>query len=142
MVTPVTFKKSAQITEETCREAGMSMADLLGRVGGKWTIFVIIMLSEGPKRFSELKRDIEGISQKVLTSTLRDLEKDGFVTRKVTPSIPPRVDYALTDLGRDLQGPLMALSNWAVINRSRVQSAREAFEARQAEEPRKISYFR
>jgi DNA-binding HxlR family transcriptional regulator len=141
MVTPVTLRKPEH-SEEACMAAGMSTAELLGRIGGKWTIFVIVMLSEGPQRFSELKRRIEGVSQKVLTSTLRDLERDGFITRKVTPSIPPRVDYALTELGQDLCAPLMALSSWAVVNRGRVEAARESFEARQAEEPRKIAYFR
>lgn len=123
-----------------CTEDSMSVVELLSRIGGKWTIFVIVGLSHGPMRFSDIKRSIEGISQKVLTATLRDLEKDGLIERTVTPSIPPRVDYALTDLGRDLCGPLMALSNWAVLNRARVEAARARFEAAKPAEPRRIGY--
>lgn len=100
--------------------------DLLARIAGKWTVLIVIRLSDGPMRFSELKRGIAGISQKMLTSTLRDLEQDGFVARVVTPTIPPRVDYALTELGRDLLGPLHILGTWAIANRHRVEAARMA----------------
>ena len=103
-----------------CRPVG----EILNQIGGKWTVLIINKLSDGPLRFSEIKRTIGGISQKVLTATLRDLEMDGFVTRTVTPSIPPRVDYELTDLGRDLQGPLHLLGKWAVDNRPKVLAAR------------------
>ena len=88
-----------------CRPVG----EILNQIGGKWTVLIINLLSNGPMRFSAIKRMIGGISQKVLTATLRDLEMDGFVTRTVTPSIPPRVDYELTELGRDLQKPLEVL---------------------------------
>ena len=88
--------------DHDCRPVG----EILHQIGGKWTVLIINTLSDGPMRFSELKRMVGGISQKVLTSTLRELEMDGFITRTVTPSIPPRVDYELTDLGRDLQRPL------------------------------------
>lgn len=106
--------------EHDCRPVG----EILAQIGGKWTVLIINLLSNGPKRFSEIKRLIGGISQKVLTATLRELEMDGFVTRTVTPSIPPRVDYELTALGRDLQGPLDALGKWALDNRPRVLEAR------------------
>lgn len=102
---------------------------LLTRIGGKWTVLIVTRLSGGPMRFSELKRDISDISQKMLTSTLRDLEEDGFVRRAVTPSIPPRVDYELTDLGRDLLVPLDILGTWAVKNKQRVEAARERYRA-------------
>ena len=109
-----------------CRPVG----EILHQIGGKWTVLIINKLSDGPLRFGEIKREIGGISQKVLTATLRDLEMDGFVTRTVTPSIPPRVDYELTDLGRDLQGPLKLLGRWAVDNRPKVIAARQRnFEA-------------
>ena len=98
--------------------------EVLSRVSGKWTVLIVNRLSGGPMRFSELKRDIGEISQKMLTSTLRDLEYDGFVQRKVTPTIPPRVDYELTELGLDLLEPLDALGRWAVANRERVEAAR------------------
>jgi DNA-binding HxlR family transcriptional regulator len=103
-----------------CRPVG----EILHQIGGKWTVLIINKLSDGPLRFGEIKREIGGISQKVLTATLRDLEMDGFVTRTVTPSIPPRVDYELTELGRDLQGPLQALGAWALDNRPKVIAAR------------------
>lgn len=103
------------------------VSEILARIGGKWTVLVINTLRDGPLRFSELKRRIGGISQKVLTATLRDLEMDGLVTRTVTATIPPRVDYELTPLGRDLQVPLRAISDWALANREQVLAARERF---------------
>lgn len=110
------------------------MLELLARIAGKWTIYVFRSLSQGPKRFSDLKREIEGISQKVLTATLRDLEEDGLVTRTVTPSIPPRVDYELTDMGRELRTPLATIGDWAHANRDRVLAARERYAARERTE--------
>lgn len=112
----------AQIAND-CRPA----KEILAQIGGKWTVLIITRLGGGAMRFGELKRDIGAISQKVLTATLRDLEKDGFVSRTVTPSIPPRVDYELTDLGRDLLVPLQAIGNWATQNRQRVLDARARF---------------
>jgi DNA-binding HxlR family transcriptional regulator len=106
--------------EHDCRPVG----EILGQIGGKWTVLIINRLGRGPMRFSEIKRQIGGISQKVLTETLRELEMDGFVTRTVTPSIPPRVDYELTELGQDLRGPLDVLGKWAVDNRPQVLEAR------------------
>jgi DNA-binding HxlR family transcriptional regulator len=117
------MKLSVEIQDHDCRPVG----EILHQIGGKWTVLVINKLSDGPMRFSEIKRTVGGISQKVLTSTLRELEMDGFVTRTVTPSIPPRVDYELTDLGRDLQRPLQALGQWAVDNRGRVLEARRQY---------------
>ena len=99
------MKPSIHPMDHDCRPVG----EILHQIGGKWTVLIINTLSDGPMRFSELKRMVGGISQKVLTSTLRELEMDGFITRTVTPSIPPRVDYELTDLGRDLQRPLKVL---------------------------------
>jgi DNA-binding HxlR family transcriptional regulator len=111
----------------------MRVSEVLARVGDKWSILVIGTLGGGPRRFSELKRSIEGISQRMLTLTLRGLERDGFVTRTVTPSIPPRVDYELTDLGRSLLDPVRALGEWAVVNRTTVDAARQSFDAGLAE---------
>src|SRR5271167_3623231 len=85
-----------------------AVASVLARVGDKWSVFVIMMLGDGPKRFNELKRMIGGISQRMLTLTLRGLERDGLVTRTVFPTIPPRVDYELTELGRGLVNPASA----------------------------------
>ena len=103
------------------------ISEILRQIGGKWTVLIISQLGSGPLRFGEIKRVIGGISQKVLTATLRDLEMDGFVTRTVTPSIPPRVDYELTDLGRDLLVPVQALGAWAIANRPKVLEARRQY---------------
>ena len=119
-----------------CQRALVPVHDVLAQISGKWTILVFRVLSGGPKRFSEIKRQIDGVSQKMLTATLRDLEKDGFVTRTVTPSIPPRVDYELTAMGRELQEPLRVIGNWAHLNRERVVDARERFAEREAEQKR------
>jgi DNA-binding HxlR family transcriptional regulator len=105
------------------------VSEILSRVGDKWTVLVVGLLGSGPMRFSELRRAIDGISQKMLTTTLRTLERDGFCTRTVFPSVPPRVDYELTELGRDLLVPVKALGEWAVANRERVDSARRRFDA-------------
>lgn len=105
-----------------------AVADILSRIGDKWTVFVVATLSDGPMRFTEVKRTINGISQRMLTLTLRGLERDGFVTRTVTPSIPPRVDYELTELGRTLIVPLQAIGEWARTHRQQVEDARSAFD--------------
>jgi DNA-binding HxlR family transcriptional regulator len=110
---------------EECR----AVSEVLGRVGDKWSMLVVVMLGDGPQRFNELRRSIGGISQRMLTLTLRALERDGLVTRTVFPTIPPRVDYALTELGRSLLIPVGALSTWALENRSKIQEARQRFDA-------------
>jgi DNA-binding HxlR family transcriptional regulator len=109
---------------EPCRR----ISALLARVGDKWTLLVVRELREGPRRFSEVRRALGSISQKMLTTTLRALERDGFVTRKVFPTVPPRVDYELTSLGRDLLIPVSALSEWALKNAERVEKAQVAFD--------------
>lgn len=101
---------------------------MLARVGDKWSVLVIYMLSRGSMRFSELKRSIGSISQKVLTTTLRGLERDGSITRKITPSVPPRVDYDLTDFGREVLVPVTALAMWAISRRGHVEAARALFD--------------
>ena len=112
-----------------------TVRELLARIGGKWTVIIITRLARGPMRFSDLKRDVGGISQKVLTQTLRELERDGLVRRTVTPTIPPRVDYGLTELGVDLLCPLDALGAWAVENRHRVEAARAAHAGTSGSDP-------
>ena len=103
---------------------------MLARVGDKWSVFVIMMLFDGPKRFNELKRMVAGISQRMLTLTLRGLERDGLVTRTVFPTIPPRVDYELTDLGRGLWQPVEALGQWARDHQTAIEDARVRFDRR------------
>jgi DNA-binding HxlR family transcriptional regulator len=108
------------------------VSTVLARVGDKWSVFVIMMLGDGPRRFNELKRMIGGISQRMLTLTLRGLERDGLVTRTVFPTIPPRVDYELTDLGRGLSQPVKELGAWAQQHQVEIERARQKFDARNA----------
>jgi DNA-binding HxlR family transcriptional regulator len=105
-----------------------AISDVLARVGDKWSVLVVSRLGEGPVRFNELRRSIGGISQRMLTLTLRGLERDGLITRTVFPTIPPRVDYALTALGRDLLNPVSALGAWAIRNQPKIARAREQFD--------------
>ena len=105
-----------------------AVADILARVGDKWTVYVVRLLADGAMRFNEIRRAVPAISQRMLSLTLRGLERDGLVTRTVTPSIPPRVDYELTPLGLTLIAPLEALGSWAISNRSAVEMARQSFD--------------
>jgi DNA-binding HxlR family transcriptional regulator len=102
---------------------------VLNRVGDKWSVLIVGLLADGSKRFSELRRTIEGISQRMLTLTLKGLERDGLVTRTVYPTIPPRVEYQLTKLGRTLRKPIQALAKWAQENREEIQKARNRYDA-------------
>ncbi|MDH4745956.1 MULTISPECIES: helix-turn-helix domain-containing protein [unclassified Sphingomonas] len=104
------------------------MREILAKIGDKWSILTIMMLSGGTRRFSELQRGIEGISQRMLTLTLRGLERDGLVTREVFPTIPPRVEYTLTPLGRSLQQPVSALGQWVMANLPEIDAARRRFD--------------
>ena len=106
-----------------------TISTLLSRIGDKWTVLVVQTLGEGPKRFNELRREIPSVSQRMLTLTLRNLERDGLVSRTVTPSIPPRVDYELTELGRSLQKPIAALANWALDNVEAIHTAQARYDA-------------
>jgi DNA-binding HxlR family transcriptional regulator len=105
--------------------------DVLNRIGDRWSVLVVHELAGGTRRFSELKSAIEDISQRMLAQTLRRLEEDGFVTRSVHASIPPRVDYTLTPLGRSLLKPLNALVRWADEHHAAVRAARRAYVAPQ-----------
>lgn len=107
----------------------LAAREVLNRVGDKWSVAVVGLLGEGPVRFSEIKRSIEGISQRMLTLTLRGLERDGLITRTVFPTIPPRVEYALTTLGKTLLEPVRALATWAQKHRQEIQAARDRFDA-------------
>lgn len=105
------------------------ISDTLQLLGDKWTVLVVSKLGGGTHRFNELRREIGNISQKMLTTTLRQLERDGFVTRTVYPTVPPRVDYELTDLGRDLLNPVAGLIRWAQANGARMDAARQRYDA-------------
>lgn len=102
--------------------------EILTRVGDKWSILVLVSLGEGPVRFNDLKRTIGGISQRMLTTTVRALQRDGFVKRTVHPTNPPQVDYSLTPLGETLQSPILALATWAQDHRAQVYEARKIFD--------------
>jgi DNA-binding HxlR family transcriptional regulator len=121
------------VTDETCSVATcQTVTEVLARVGDKWTMQIVMTLGSGPVRFNALRRAVEGISQRMLTRTLRGLERDGLISRTVTPTVPPRVDYALTPLGRSLVEPVSALGEWAVANRERIAAARERFDFAEA----------
>lgn len=110
------------------------VAPLLQRVGDKWSVLIVMILALQPRRFNELKRLINGISQRMLTLNLRSLERDGLLTRTVFPTIPPRVEYALTDLGRSLCVPVTALGQWANDNLREIEKARHAYDEKLAAE--------
>ena len=112
-------------TSPICR----TISTLLSRIGDKWTVLVVQTLGQGSRRFNELRREIPSVSQRMLTLTLRNLERDGLVSRTVTPSIPPRVDYALTDLGCSLLKPVNALSQWALEHVDAIHAAHARFDA-------------
>jgi DNA-binding HxlR family transcriptional regulator len=116
-----------------------AVREVLNRVGDKWSVQIVDLLGGGPMRFSELRRSIEGISQRMLTHTLRGLERDGLVTRTVFPTIPPRVDYELTALGETLLEPIQGLAEWAAANRTSIQAARDKFDTANAKALKRAS---
>ena len=109
-----------------------TVTEILSRVGDKWSVQVVVQLGTGPKRFNELRRIVGGISQRMLTLTLRGLERDGLVTRTVYPTVPPRVDYQLTGLGCSLLNTVRALGQWAIQNRDEILEARRRFDGEDA----------
>jgi DNA-binding HxlR family transcriptional regulator len=119
MTTPIPGKPG---TDSSCQKVNL----ILGRLGDKWTILTISMLAERTRRFNELKRLIGGISQQMLTRTLKALERDGMVIRKVYPTIPPQVEYSLTDLGRSLAVPMMQLATWVLDHLAEIEAQQRA----------------
>lgn len=116
-------------TNPVCR----TISTLLARIGDKWTVLVVSTLGEGSRRFNELRREIPSVSQRMLTLTLRNLERDGLVDRTVTPTIPPRVDYELTDLGRSLLEPIQRLADWALDNVDTIHEAQRRYDREHSE---------
>lgn len=108
-------------------EECLAVHEVLGLVGDKWSVLVVVQLREGPLRFNTLRRAVSGVSQRMLTLTLKRLERDGLVTRTVYPEIPPRVEYALSELGRSLLHPVLSLADWAERHREEIQQARARF---------------
>ncbi|WP_084399090.1 winged helix-turn-helix transcriptional regulator [Henriciella aquimarina] len=109
----------------------LRVSQVLSRIAGKWSVLVIMLLRQQSLRFSELKRGVDGISQRMLTLTLRNLERDGLVSRSVTPSIPPRVDYELTELGHSLAGPIQAVGTWAFHHLPEIEAAQAQYDAQE-----------
>ncbi|WP_155264560.1 winged helix-turn-helix transcriptional regulator [Sphingomonas segetis] len=106
-----------------------TISALLQRIGDKWSLLVVQTLGDGSRRFNQLRREIPSISQRMLTLTLRNLERDGLVNRTVTPSIPPRVDYELTELGHSLQKPICGLVTWAMDHSDAIHAAQASYDA-------------
>ena len=121
---------TTDLPAETCR----MLVATLARVGDKWSMLTIVSLEDGGMRFNALRRRI-GISQKVLTGTLRGLERDGYVTRTVMPTKPPQVDYNLTDMGREVLGPVRALAGWALGQAERIKEARRRYDEHTIDQP-------
>lgn len=107
--------------------------EVLDRLGDAWSVLVILRLGDGAMRFNALRRAVGSISQRMLTVTLRSLERDGLVSRTVHPATPPQVEYALTDLGRSLAGPIGALADWAMTHRETIAAERRRFDAAKGE---------
>jgi DNA-binding HxlR family transcriptional regulator len=103
--------------------------EVLDRVAGKWSILIITATARGPVRFTELERAVEGITRRMLTLTLRNLERDGLLTRTVYPTIPPRVEYKLTDIAQELHESLLSLTGWAQRHRETIVTARNVYDA-------------
>jgi DNA-binding HxlR family transcriptional regulator len=119
-----------ELSEHQGEAACGHISRMLARISDKWTLLVVRSLGNGPLRFNALRRDVGEVSQKMLTATLRQLEENGFVSRTVTPTTPPQVEYALTDLGRDLRHPVQALAEWVLTNSARIDAARAAYATR------------
>jgi DNA-binding HxlR family transcriptional regulator len=117
---------------DTAGEDCRALSSILARVGDKWTVLIVVLLGDGPKRFNEIRRMVGGISQRMLTFTLRGLERDGLVTRTVFPTTPQRVDYELTKLGGTLWGAVEPLSLWARAHLREILASRQRFDRKDA----------
>jgi DNA-binding HxlR family transcriptional regulator len=117
---------------DTGSEDCSNLRSILSLVGDKWTVLIVVLLSDGPKRFNEIRRMVSGISQRMLTFTLRGLERDGLVTRTVFPTTPQRVDYELTQLGSTLWEAVEPLSSWARAHVSEIVTSRKEFDGKVA----------
>lgn len=124
--TIVCTEASSDLRAAGCR----NVSPVLNRIGDKWSVLIVMILARGPRRFNELKREVDGISQRMLTLTLRGLERDGLVDRAVEPTIPPKVTYTLTELGESLVEPVEALGRWAIAHIGCIRAAQERFDLR------------
>lgn len=117
----------------------LRVSRVLARVGDKWSVLVVVLLSDGPRRFNDIKRHVAGISQQMLTRVLRGLERDGMVTRTVYPTVPPQVEYGLTELGCSLGQPVLALGLWAQQHIGDIEAAQAKFDRNSSADQRKKS---
>lgn len=113
------------VDHSDCRQ----ISGVLARIGDKWTVLIIMALLPGPRRFNEIKRAVSGISQQMLTRTLKNLERDGMASRTVHPTVPPQVEYALTELGRSLSEPVEAMGMWARANLAEIAAKRASYDS-------------
>ncbi|MFE7960359.1 MULTISPECIES: winged helix-turn-helix transcriptional regulator [unclassified Streptomyces] len=121
-------QRNTGVTPQVVNAHACPVREVLDRVAGKWSVQILVAAAHGPIRFTELERGIEGISRRMLTLTLRQLERDGLVTRTVHPTVPPRVEYALTPVARELHETLQRLTDWAERNRQYIAEARAAYD--------------
>jgi len=121
---PVTIEELGADAQATCHE----LVKIIDRIGDKWTVMVVGTLANGPVRFNAILRTIKGLSHRMLTLTLRNLQRDGLISRRVFPTVPPKVEYELTPLGRSLIGPLCTLIGWAQSNQAGIKRAQKAFD--------------
>jgi DNA-binding HxlR family transcriptional regulator len=128
--TEVTAEVRGAVPGALCEEpqTACTVREVLDRIAGKWAIGIIVQASQGPVRFTELERSIEGISRRMLTLTLRNLERDGLLTRTIYPTVPPKVEYTATDMARELYDSLITLTNWAERYRPTIAAARERYD--------------
>ncbi|MER7179172.1 helix-turn-helix domain-containing protein [Streptomyces hyaluromycini] len=122
-------RRNTDATAQVVNVHACPVREVLDRVAGKWSVQILVAASHGPIRFTELERGIEGISRRMLTLTLRNLERDGLVTRTVYPTVPPRVEYGLTPVALELHETLLRLTDWAERNRGYIAQARAAYDA-------------
>ncbi|MFI6356598.1 winged helix-turn-helix transcriptional regulator [Streptomyces sp. NPDC050743] len=122
-------RRNTGVTVQAVNAQACPVREVLDRVAGKWSVQILVAASHGPIRFTELERGIEGISRRMLTLTLRNLERDGLVTRTVHPTVPPKVEYELTPVAHELNDTLQRLTDWAERNRMYIAGARAAYDA-------------
>ncbi len=115
--------------------AACSVLEVLDRVSGKWSIGILLVTTQGPARFTQLEREVKGISRRMLTLTLRNLERDGLLVRTVYPTVPPKVEYTATEMARELYTSLLALTGWAERHRGEIDLARSAYDLTAAQPP-------
>jgi DNA-binding HxlR family transcriptional regulator len=126
-------QRNSDVSSRVACEKMCSASEVLDHVASKWSIGILIVAGNGPVRFTELERSIEGISRRMLTLTLRKLERDGLLVRTVYPTVPPKVEYSLTNMARELQEAMMTLSAWAERHRAAISAAREEYDRKHAD---------